>query len=283
MMGFVYLIIVVLGITATALISKLAARRGIGALDLATSLFVISTVLGLGVLYGQSHAPWTSSELLFSAIAGIGGAGAVLAFNRAVREGHFGYSNAIYRSAFLIPVLYAVLFLNAPLHSTTVVGIACILAGIVFMSNSNAPAAGERQAQWRWIGLILLAFFFSGAPRVGQTLIHTSHGNNYHYLFLSYLVGTVALLAITLQQRRFNPASLTWGTGSAVASYLGVLCTLKALETLTPHVVFPVSLSAPIILGVLLSLGMFRERITPKGWLGVTSGVTGILILALWK
>jgi len=123
----------------------------------------------------------------------------------------------------------------------------------------------------------------SGAPRVGQTLVHASHGNYYHYLFLSYLVGTVALVGITLPRRRFNPASLTWGTGSAVASYLGVLCTLKALEALTPHVVFPISLSAPIILGVLLSLGMFREKITPRGWLGVASGVTGILILALYK
>lgn len=282
-MGLVYLLIVVLGITATALISKLAARRNIGALDLATSLFGISTVLGLGVLWGQPSAPWTHPEILFSVIGGIGGAGAVLAFNRAVREGHFGYSNAIYRSAFLIPVLYAVLFLNAPLHSTTVGGIACILAGILLMSNSSAPTHGKINAQWRWIGLILLAFLFSGAPRVGQTLVHASHGNYYHYLFLSYLVGTVALVGITLQQRRFDPASLTWGTGSAIASYLGVLCTLKALEALTPHVVFPISLSAPIILGVLLSLGMFREKITSRGWLGVTSGVTGILILALWK
>lgn len=284
-MGFIYLLIVVLGITATALISKLAARRGIGALDLATSLFAISTVLGAAVLYRQPTAPWTSPEILFSTIAGIGGAGAVLAFNRAVREGHFGYSNAIYRSAFLIPVLYAVLFLHAPLHPTTLAGIACILAGIVLMSHSTAaPTAGEsRTTPWHWIGLILLAFLFSGAPRVGQTLVHASHGNYYHYLFLSYLVGTVALVAITLPRRRFNPASLTWGTGSAIASYLGVLCTLKALEALTPHIVFPISLSAPIILGVLLSLGMFRERITPRGWLGVTCGVIGILILALCK
>jgi len=281
-MGLIYLLIVVLAITATALISKLAARRNIGALDLATALFGISTVLGAAVLYGQPRAPWTSPEIFFSALAGLGGAGAVLAFNRAVREGHFGYSNAIYRSSFLIPVLYAVWFLNAPLHPATLGGIVCILAGIFLMSHSTVPAAGG-ETPWRWIGLILLAFLLSGAPRVSQTLTHASKGNYYHYLFLSYLVGTVALGGITLLRRRFNPAALPWGAGSAVASYLGVLGTLKALERLTPHVVFPISLAAPIILGVLLSLGMFRERITPRGWLGVSSGVTGILVLAIWK
>lgn len=281
-MSLACLLMVVLAITLTALIAKLAARRGVGALDLAAALFGLSTLLGAAVLARQPAKAWTASEAVLSAVAGIGGALAVLAFNRAVREGHFGYSNAIYRSSFLVPVLYAVLFLDAPLHAAALGGIACILAGIFLMSRAHAPAGGASQAAapWRWIVLILSAFLFSGAPRVGQTLLSQSKGDACHYLFLSYAIGTAALAVIVVPRRRFDPAALAWGSGSAAASYLGVLGTLKALEGLSPHVVFPISLSAPIILGMLISRAFFREKITPGGWLGVASGVTGIVILA---
>jgi multidrug transporter EmrE-like cation transporter len=78
-------------------------------------------------------------------------------------------------------------------------------------------------------------------------------------------------------------AALPWGAGAAVASYLGVFCTLKSLETLKPQVVFPISLSGPIVLGVILSLFAFRETIRPGGWVGIVCGIAGITILAIWR
>ena len=183
-MGFLFLFIVVLAITATALIAKLASRDRISALDLSTSLFVVSTVLGALILWWQLPMKLTANALLFSTVGGVGGSLAVLAFNRAVREGHFGFSNAIYRSSFLVPVVYAVLFLHTPLKLMTVGGIALILAGILFMSRSTAPLATERNSNSRWIVLILLAFLLSGAPRVGQTLTSACNENYYLYLFL---------------------------------------------------------------------------------------------------
>ena len=283
LVGFLFLLVVVVAITATALIAKLASRNNISALDLSTSLFGVSAVIGAMILWGQLPVNVTPNALVFSAVGGIGGSMAVLAFNNAVRTGHFGFSNAIYRSSFLVPVVFAVLFLDAPLKPTTVGGITLILAGIFFMSRSTAPQVAERNPNTRWLGLILLAFLLSGAPRVGQTLTSACHENYFLYLFVSYLIGAAMLLVITVRRESFNFESLTWGTGAAVASYLGVFCTLKALELLNPHVVFPISLAAPIILGIVLSLFLFREKITRQGWLGVSFGVIGILILAIWK
>ena len=282
-MGLLFLFIVVVAITSTALIAKLASRNNVSALDLSTSLFGVSAIIGALILWRQLPIKVTPNALVFSAVGGIGGSLAVLAFNSAVRSGHFGFSNAIYRSSFLVPVVFAVLFLNAPLKLTTSGGIALILGGIFFMSRSTAPVVAEHHPHSRWLGLILLAFLLSGAPRVGQTLTSACNENYYLYLFLSYLVGAAILLVITLRRGAFNPASLTWGTGAAIASYTGVFCTLKALELLNPHVVFPISLAGPIILGILLSLVLFREKITGQGWIGVSFGFTGILILSIWK
>lgn len=283
--GFLYLSFVVLGITATTLIARLASRRNVTALDLALSLFGVSALLGSVVAYYHRPLAFTANALVFSTVAGVGGAFAVLAFNQAVRLGHFGFSNAIYRSSFLVPVLYSVIFLEARLTWKMAAGISLILGGIFFMSWSTAPfdRIRPKTVELRWLVLILLAFLFSGAPRVGQTLTNRQGENYYLYLFLSYLVGTAILLPAVLARRSFNPASLTWGTGAAVASYIGVLGTLKALESLKPPVVFPISLSGPIILGLLISLLLFKEKITPIGWLGALLGLSGIMILAIWR
>jgi len=200
MMGFLFLLVVVLAITATALIAKLAARNNVSALDLSLSLFGVSTIIGAVILYGQLPIKLTANALAFSAVGGIGGSLAVLAFNNAVLAGHFGFSNAIYRSSFLVPVVFAVLLLHSPLKFTTSGGIALILAGIFFMSRTTAPGDTERNPNSRWLGLILIAFLLSGAPRVGQTLTNACHENYYLYLFLSYFVGAAILLLITLRR-----------------------------------------------------------------------------------
>jgi drug/metabolite transporter (DMT)-like permease len=118
---------------------------------------------------------------------------------------------------------------------------------------------------------------------VGQVLTSLHHLDYLRYLFRSYLVGTIVLIALVGVKRSFHAASLTWGTATAVSSYAGVFCTLRALEFLKPQVVFPISLSGPIVLGVLLALFVFGEKIRPSGWAGIALAVAGITRLAIWK
>lgn len=281
-MGFLYLLFVVAAITATALVARLAARRGVTALGLANALFAVSTVLG-AVVFWVHGAYWPSGQALaVSALGGVGGAFAVLAFNHAVRLGHFGYSNAIYRSSFLVPVVFALLFMGARLQTATAAGIGLILVGIFLMSRTPGVEEGKAGLDLRWLALILGAFLLSGAPRVGQTLTSALHIDGILYLCFSYAIGALLLAAVS-GRAAFQRAALPWGAVSAVASYLGVFFTLKALERLGPHVVFPISLSGPILLGLACSLVLFKERVTARGWAGILSGTAGIAILGLWK
>ncbi len=289
-MGFVHLFFVVLSITAVALIAKLASRHEVSAFGLSAALFFAGALFGAGMLWWHGPVKWTLAALVVSAMGGIGGALAVLSFNLAMREGHFGFSNAIYRSSFLIPVVFAVLFLNASLKGTTVLGIILILSAILLMSWSTNSFQQGHRAGLRWFGLIMVAFGMSGAPRVGQTLTSVYGVDPFLYLFLSYAFGAAVFILELLRRRSLQPMgrawrsnALVWGTGAALASYIGVFCTLKSLETLKPQIVFPISLSGPIIVGILLSLILFRERIRPSGWMGIVLGVGGITILSVWK
>lgn len=286
-MGFVCIALVVLAITAVSLAAKLAARRGVPALDLSVVLFVASTGFSAGWValrhQGLPAGLFTADAIVVAAVAGAGGAFAVLAFNHALRIGHFGYSNAIYRSSFLLPVVAGVLCFGATLKATTAAGIVLILAGIFLMSWSADSFRRGRRNELRWFLTIVAAFLLSGLPRLGQ-LVTSARGQDYFaYLLLSYAAGALVLLVPAAAARRLHPLALPYGALAGLASYAGVFFTLEALERLRAPVVFPVTLSGPVVLGLLLSLLVFRERIRLSGWLGIGAAVAGITVLGIWK
>jgi len=280
-MGWFFIILVVCAITTTALLVKFAVRRQIESLDLAFSMFVVSTALGGGILWLAWPVNITFNSVVHAVLAGIGGSGAVVAFNLALERGHFGFSNAIYRSAFVLPVIYSLVFMNGVLKSTIALGIMCILVAIFLMSWSTGSFA--KGGQFRWFLLIMTAFLLSGVPRIAQNLTVSRGEDKYFYAFVSYAAGAAVLGIAILWKRKFRGMSLAWGSGLAVASYIGVFSTLKALEFLKAEIVFPITLAGPVILGILFSVFFFREKINLCGWGGVLLGLCGIAVLAIWK
>jgi len=283
-MGFIYIILVVLGITTVAYLAKLSAKKGVSSFDLTFVMFAVATILGYFFAeLNHVETKFYSGELgVVSVIAGIGGATAVFIFNHAVRIGHFGYSNAIYRSSFLIPVVVSVVFFRARLDMTTIAGIILILTSIFLVSWSN-DAFGKYKGNSNviWFFLIISAFMLSGLPRIGQLLVSHDRLNSFAYLFLSYAAGFMLLLIFFLFNRKpIKGLALLYGSFAAFASFVGVYCTLEALKLLPAAIVFPVTLSAPIMLGMLISF-IYQERNKVAGWIGVVLGICGILILSL--
>jgi drug/metabolite transporter (DMT)-like permease len=282
-MGWIYILLAVLGVTTVALLAKLSGKKGIAPLDLSVVIFTVSTVIGLVFLLFQPQAVFSIKAVIISAAAGLCGGLAVLVFNIAIKTGHFGFSNSIYRSSFIIPVVYAVLFLDEKLTSTTITAILLILISIFLMAYSTDSFSKGRKAELKWFFLIVAAFLLSGGPRIGQKLTSIYKEDYFVYLFLSYLAGAIPLLAGTGIKRTFNKASLTFGSGAAVGSFVAVFCTLKALESLNSSIVFPASLSGPIILGMILSIFFFKEKVKALGYIGIILGLSGIAVLYFLK
>lgn len=283
-MGFIYISLVVLGIITVSYLGKLSAKNCVSPFDFTFVMFAVASIMGLlfTKLNHVDAASYTPELWYISIFAGIGGIVAVFLFNICIRIGHFGYSNAIYRSSFLIPIILSVIAFKSTLNIATITGIVSILVSIFLVSwSDNAFTSVRGNSNIRWFFTILFAFIMSGLPRIGQLLISHQKLNPSAYLFASYAAGFFLLLIIFLiRRKRLKTRSLLYGSIAAFASFVGVYFTIAALKLLPAAVVFPVTLSAPILLGMLISF-IYKERIMPTGWIGVFLGVCGILILSL--
>ena len=278
-MEWLYIIITILGITTVAFVAKIASKNNISALDLTATLFTISTLICGFILLASPLPPINGKALLIALIPGACGGLAVLFFNYAIRLGHFGFSNTIYRSSFILPIVFSVFLLGELLQLPVLIGILLTLAAIFLISYSNETFSKANSSGFKWFALILFSFLLSGGPRIGQKLVAFYKESLTLYLFLSYLAGTVVLLPLYFKNRAFSLKSVPYGLIAAVGSIAGVFCTISALKLLPSSVVFPITLSGPIILGLLLSLIVFKEKIKPMGWTGIILGMAGIVVI----
>ncbi len=280
--AYIHIVIVILGITCVGFFTTLASRKGIPGGDMVLSLFGLSTLIGLGVFLLDKKATFSADVTWLALLAGFGGGIAYFLFNAAVRNGHYGFSNAIYRSSYLIAVVFSVLVFKESISFQKLGGIILTTTSIFVISYSNesfSKHAGKTGAL-RWFGIILLSFFLSSMPRIGQNTVSAFKLDKTVYLFLSYAPAALLFLILAIRKGSFDKRALLYGGIGAIGSYVSVFSTISAINKLGGVVVFPITLTGPIILGLILSVAFFKEKIRPLGYAGIAIGATGIILLS---
>ena len=284
-MHLLYLAITIIGLTCTGFLSKLAQRKKISALDFTTSMFTSSSLIGLFFLFAAAKNisfSFSGNVILLSLLAGIGGSIAFYLFNYSLRIGHYGFSYAIYRNSFIVPIAFSVIFLNDPVKSSDWMGISLIVIAMFLVSYSKNYNF-KKDKYPVWLIIVFSSLILSGMPRIAQKMVSLLKENSFSYLFLSYLAGTVLLIGLNAAKKSFNKLAIPYGILAGIASYLGVYFTIKSLDLLPVKIVFPVTLSSPIIITILLSSVFFKEKLKIPGFAGILLGIAGIVLLYLLK
>lgn len=284
-MGMIFLLLVIAGFILTNLPMKLGMLKGLDSLGLTAVLFWLASFLSLLFLWLSGQSLHLSVPVFALAVAGgLGGAAAYFFFINALRIGHYALTISVLTMSFLLPVLYSTLFWSAPLNMVMAIGIVLILAGIVLISFSgSARQTGESGKRWKWLLWISVAFGLNGIPQIAQaSAVRLAAVNYWLFLFIIFFSGGL-VYAIALGVRRIPVPGKAWifGAFAAAGSVAANLFTLKTLETIPATVVFPVTLTGPVIGGVLLSRFVFREKMDRIAWFGILAGLAGLVLLAL--
>lgn len=131
-----------------------------------------------------------------------------------------------------------------------------------------------------------IAFVGNGLGAYGlRILAGTGLGNidELQYLALWYSAGLILALVAALR-RKGRPTARELGIGlmMAICSILGQTGMAQAMSGGIPgYVVFPVAVGGGLILVVMVGVFAFRERVSPLLGLGVASGLTSLVLLAL--
>lgn len=273
-------------------VPRAAVRRGFQAAPLALLAMVVAlvgvTAMGLVAAPGRMIDELLRFDVLAVAIlGGIGGGLGICCVYTALRQRATGPVITVSSMSILIPIGVAVTLGWDPVPAWwNLVGVALTVAGtaMIHLGKSERPE-GER---YHWLPLALGAVACSGVSQTAQKYIGVLHpmpaGTARYGFMVAYYVGAVIVvagfLAWTRQpvQWRVWPFALPQGLNSSSQ----FLCMLALLQGMNTSVVYITFTGGGIVLVMLISALLLRERYRAPVWIGCVLGVAGI-VLVRWK
>lgn len=280
LIGWMYVLMVVVSFGAMGLACKCGGSRGASSLGMVAILYSGAAVVCLAVaLAAGSQFTWTAAWL--GALSGLGGSLAFVAYVQAMRIGHFGFSSAITYASFLGAVLFAAVAWHEPLGVQRIGGIGLLVLAIFMITLSSKTVQGGGHDRWGlWIMLVAASFVLNALPQICTAACNRAGEAPFAFLFFNFLAGAVALLPLALRSGAVTRQVLGFGALAALASVAGNFGSLQALNAaLPPTVVFPITLSGTVVIAVLLSLLVFREKFSWLGYAGMVCELAGIALV----
>jgi drug/metabolite transporter (DMT)-like permease len=201
-----------------------------------------------------------------------------------VQRAGISVTSVVQRISLLISVLFAVFYFKEPLGITKGVG---IFLGIVavFLTVKFESDGPQKKSNWILpLGVFLLAGLIEILLTVAERLFHA--GSDVTFTVTLFLwAGTLGLLIRLFRppadgSPRFILQDVIGGIILGIPNFFSIYLILVALgEGLEAATVFPVLNVTTIVLSAIAALVFFRERLSPKQWLGV--GVATIAILLI--
>lgn len=288
--GAAYLGLAVLALAGMGVLHKLGDRLGghpgrITAVLFATSLFVsVWRADRAGGWADPAAGPAARLALPF----GVSAAGAVWAFQAAVRHGRIATSWLLLNLSVVIPTGLSAAVYGEPVDAHKAAALGLIGVAVWLMYRDRRPA-GEAEAVGGgrvWLTLILAAFALNGLGDFGLRVLEgrgLAKRFTPHYLAGWYLAGAVGTaVALIRGGRRPTRADLVVGVGLGACSVAYLTLIGLALAADVPGVVaFPVVKVGNVCVVAAAGVVLFRERVGPAGLAGIALGLAAALLLAL--
>ncbi|MFA5863507.1 MAG: EamA family transporter [Phycisphaerae bacterium] len=284
-MGWWYLILVILGATLVWPLGRWAMRKDGNAQVLGFWISLISTLIGFTfvILTGQHF--WTWQVLAAGTLFGIAySVGFCVLIMYCLKIGPVGPTVTINNLAMICGVLYGMVWLKPHIpNSLTFVGIAGTVLALVFIGHKSSSPDSVRRINRSWLKLVLVGGAFSGFSFMAQTYVGIRYPDqSFIFVASGFAVSTLILLPLVLALPDFfHRRSERW-----VGIFMGIIngfllpLTFAALKQFSVEVVFPITVTTPMILMLLMGHFLYREYLTKTTLAGCCLGILSVGILA---
>ena len=284
-MNYLLLILVTLGVSIQQ-ISKKAYNKKTGGgaftFSAATTLiallfFILTSKDGLSyppklLWYSVSFAICFCLALVFSFLS--------------IATGSLSLTSLFTQYSLLIPTVFGLIFLKEPASKFLLVGILLLLVSVVFVNLENKGE--KKQITLKWIVFVFLAFVGNGFCSTIQKVQQIEFGGLYknQLMIVALSIVTISLLVIALFTERKNMVhDLKKGSGlyliSGLANGLVNFLVLVLSSKMPASVMFPVISAGGIVATALVSIFVYKEKLSKYQTLGLILGILSIIALNL--
>ena len=229
-----------------------------------------------------------SNTTIFFVLAFIVGLLFVLTFNlyaHGAQKIGVAPSTIANKMSMIIPIIIGIILLNEEVTFNKILGISFAFVAIFLSSIGDSKYSLNKNH------LIIIVLLFIGQGLAdgilnwAQEFILNGSNMNLFFAVTFLAAGFSGLLflffKLSSQKVKIEPKSIVWGIVLGIPNYLTLLYFVKSLksELFSSSEIFPIINIGVIIFCTILSIILFRERVSIYNWLGVILGVFSIVII----
>lgn len=204
---------------------------------------------------------------------------------KALSEGPMNITDLIVTSSMLIPAMSGVFLFNETLSIIRLISTCCL---IFFIYLTLKPDKRGEKANKRWLLYCFIAFITQGGVGVMQKIHQHSVYKDELSGFLAVAFFTSFIFALFAVRNKETSGKLTKNqflliTIQGVCMFLMHFLNLKLSGIFPSQFFFPVSAGSGIILVLLISTVVFKEKLTKKQLIGLIGGFASILCIGSFQ
>ena len=287
MMNFILLLVPVILSTAIWPINRKVMQEGGRGDVYGFWISLVAAITGglLATIFHQSLA--VKSLWMVGGVVGLAfSLGFCIIVNYCLKIGPTGPTVAANNMGLIGPVVVGLLWpVSQNLTPQVGIGIVLVILAIIGFSFS---ASGEKNKSVtaRWAVLAVLGWVFSSLSMTGQYVGGVLNPKLPLAQVTAFsTVSTVLLLPFVIRRGKswFKKVELWGGVLNGLCQALALFMTLTALQHMPSRVVFPITVLTPLILVLLLSGLVYKERLSRLVWIACGVGVVGLALLAIFQ
>lgn len=207
---------------------------------------------------------------------------------RAAQVAGVSVASVATKMSLVIPVLFGVMLYKEVLSAFQIIGIVMALAAVYYVSMKEGAIAISKKT----LLLPLLVFLGSGIIDASMKYFEESHLETEEVaIFSSMIFGFAALTGFVVigvrafrEPLKVNYRNVLGGILLGVPNYFSIFFLIRALqnENLDSAAIFTLNNVAVVLLSTLLSILMFKEKMSAKNWIGIALAVLSIVLVALF-
>lgn len=209
---------------------------------------------------------------------------------KASRTGPFSLQS-IFRlfGGVVVPMLFSVLFWGDRLTAVQVTGIVVMLASFVVINIDGNILQGVKKGYVGWVALLFTVNGLYGTLMACQQRVMAGAQSNEMIVVTFLSSSLISLLSLLVSRRKetlnaFRMSGKAWGNaiGAGVVAALAVvqmMALLNRMESLS--VFYTVENGMVLVLTVVLSAILFKEKLSRKAIIGIAMSVVSLVLLSL--